>query len=57
MADAEKYKVKKYQGNERKYPKYRVTAYKSPVICWKSKKKKIELSDGTIMEIYVSDDK
>lgn len=57
MAGAEKHLVKKYQGNERKYPKHKVTAYKSPVVCWKSKKKKIELSDGTIMEIYVSDDK
>ena len=56
MADAEKHTIKKYQGNERKYPKHRVGNYKCPVVCWKSSKKKVELSDGTVTEIYVKDD-
>jgi len=57
MADIGKvYIVPKHNKNHRKYPRHRVTAYKSPVVCWKSTKKTIQLDNKETKEVIINDD-
>ena len=57
MADDDKvYIVPKHNKNHRKHPRHRVTAYKSPVVCWKSTKKSIKLENEETQEVITNDD-